>query len=276
MENGLCIYHGGCDDGFGAAWVTWKRHGDSIEYYPGVYQKDPPDVAGRTIVMVDFSYKRPVMERIVREARHLTVLDHHKTAEEDLRDLPSANVHFDMDKSGAMLAWDFFFSFQDPPDLIRYIQHPDLWRRSLPGIDEFTMALRSYPQDFAVWDALRVPALIEEGKAILRYYRTVVDAAKRTAFRRTIGGIEVPVANVPYAFASEVAGELAEGWPFAACFYETADGINFSLRSREGGADVSAVARMFGGGGHRGAAGFRVAHGHWPAASPSLREMKVS
>jgi nanoRNase/pAp phosphatase (c-di-AMP/oligoRNAs hydrolase) len=43
----------------------------------------------------------------------------------------------------------------------------------------------------------------------------------------------------------------------------------FSLRSSEnGGLDVSAVAALFGGGGHKHAAGFRVDMGMWPYAAP--------
>ena len=53
----LCIYHGNCADGFGAAWAVRKRFGDEVEFHAGVYQTEPPDVSGRDVVMVDFSYK---------------------------------------------------------------------------------------------------------------------------------------------------------------------------------------------------------------------------
>ena len=60
--NPLCIYHGGCDDGFAAAWCVRAALGDEVEFYPGVYAKEPPDATGRDVLMVDFSYKRPVLE----------------------------------------------------------------------------------------------------------------------------------------------------------------------------------------------------------------------
>ena len=81
----LCIYHGNCADGFGAAYAVWKRYGEAVEFYPGVYQQDPPDVTGRDVIMVDFSYKRPVIEQMAQDANSILILDHHKSAEEDLR-----------------------------------------------------------------------------------------------------------------------------------------------------------------------------------------------
>lgn len=41
----ICIYHGNCADGFGAAWAVRKALGD-IEFYAGKYQEPPPDVTG--------------------------------------------------------------------------------------------------------------------------------------------------------------------------------------------------------------------------------------
>ena len=83
----ICIYHKNCADGFGAAWAVWKKHGDAFEYHASAYGDDPPDFHGRDVYMVDFSFKRPVMERILLAAETVTVLDHHKTAQADLEPL---------------------------------------------------------------------------------------------------------------------------------------------------------------------------------------------
>ena len=51
---------------------------------------------------------------------------------------------------------------------------------------------------------------------------------------------------------------LAQGRPFSATFFIRADGKRvWSLRSREGGIDVSVIAKAHGGGGHAQAAGFQ-------------------
>ena len=52
--------------------------------------------------------------------------------------------------------------------------------------------------------------------------------------------------------------KMAKGKPFAACYWDTPKGRVFSLRSSDDGADVSEVAKQYGGGGHRNASGFTV------------------
>ena len=242
MSKKLCIYHGGCDDGFGAAYAMWLKHPEA-EYVGGVYQQSPPDCTDADVYLLDFSYKRPVMEEIIAVAHSVTVLDHHKTAQADIEPLIDAGLvlgEFDMDRSGAMMAWNWFHPDRNPPVLIDYIQDRDLWRKNLPRCDEVIMALRSYPQNFDRWDVLMIcpiDDLLSDGAAIHRYYRTLVEQAKRSAQYATFKGMEdtpVPVANVPHYLASEVAGELAEGYPFAACFWHTSSGVTYSLRSRDG------------------------------------------
>lgn len=267
MKPDLCVYHGGCDDGFGAAFAIWKRFGDSVAYHPGVYGVPPPDVTGLNVAVVDFSYKRDVMREIATKAKSVLVLDHHKTAEAELAGLradgcPNVEVHFDMSRSGAMMAWQYFHPDSDISEFFEYLQDRDLWTKQLPGVDEFTAALRSYPQEFLVWDELfsrlGPEGLIDEGVAIQRYYRILIEQHKKHAYRRDIGGHVVPVVNASLFMASELAGELSEGEPFAAVYAENETHVTWSLRSRDGGLDVSEIAKQFGGGGHKRAAGFKL------------------
>lgn len=276
----LCIYHGHCDDGFAAAWVVRNR-APFFEFYPGIYQKEPPDITDRHVLLVDFSYKRPVLLEMAAKAKSIVILDHHKTAADDLAgfrepapfaewdrdynpliegdDTPIATL-FDMDRSGAGLCWDFFFAGTPRPAFIDYVEDRDLWRKNLPDGDEFTIALRSHPQDFVVWDRLVFDhrGLIAEGRSIQRYYRQRVEELKRSAYEAAIDGYSCWVANAPYFAASEVAGELAEKTDFGACYFEVEHGRwQYSLRSRRD-FDVSEVAKQFGGGGHKHAAGFTV------------------
>lgn len=77
------IYHANCSDGFCAAWVLRMLY-PAAEFVPASYGEPPPDVAGKRVVIADFSYKRPVMRQILSSAHSVTVLDHHKTAEAEL------------------------------------------------------------------------------------------------------------------------------------------------------------------------------------------------
>ena len=100
----LCIYHAFCADGFGAAWIVRRALGDGVEFHAASYGQEPPDVTGRDVLMVDFSYKRPVLVQMAAKAKSILILDHHKTAQADLVDLPdNVQTIFDMERSGAML-----------------------------------------------------------------------------------------------------------------------------------------------------------------------------
>ena len=51
----------------------------------------------------------------------------------------------------------------------------------------------------------------------------------------------MPVACLPYTMASDAGELLAQGEPFAAVYWDTADHRQFSLRSRDGGMDVATI-----------------------------------
>jgi oligoribonuclease NrnB/cAMP/cGMP phosphodiesterase (DHH superfamily) len=292
----LCIYHSNCVDGFGAAWVVRRAFRDAgVDFHAGQYGEPPPDVAGRDVIMVDFSYKRAEIDEMIGRvggARSILVLDHHKTAEQELagyrwatgswehhlervyRDCvenipePSVYVLFDMQRSGAMLAWDFFFPSMQPPRLIQHIEDRDLWRFRLAETRDLHACLSSHPYDFDVWDELArrsrhqsgLQSMAREGSAIDRKLQKDIAAILATPPRRmVIGGVVVPVVNAPGIWASDLAGQLAETAPFAAVYFDMPHARVFSLRSRGGeGMDVSEIAKAYGGGGHRNAAGFKM------------------
>lgn len=262
----LCIYHGNCADGFAAAWVVRKRFGAGTEFLAGFYGVPPPDVTGRYVLLVDFSYKRETLVQMAAKAFGILILDHHKTAEADLVDLPG-NVHtvFDMNRSGAMLAWDYFFPNEEPPQLLRHVQDRDLWQFKLPGTREIQAAVFSYPYDFDVWDQLMTSYPLEdlenEGVAIERkHFKDIAELLGVCTREMVIGGHRVPVANLPYTLVSDAAHSLAVGKPFAGCYWDTPRGRVFGLRSLSDGIDVSEVAKQYGGGGHKHAAGFTVSY----------------
>lgn len=256
--NRLCVWHGGCLDGFAAAWVVYRYFGDDIVFVWGHYGDPPPDVAGREVVIVDFSYGRQVMLEMSQTAKSLVCLDHHKSAQENLAGLDFAR--FDMERSGAMLAWDYFFPGQKPPLLLNYVQDRDLWRWDLPDTQDITAALSSYPFSFPLWDELDVDQLKIEGAALNRQRQKHIESylAGWAISRAVIGGYDVPVLNCPRFLASEVLNNLAIGEPFAAAYSDSAAKRDFELRSVPGGMDVSAIAKKYGGGGHHHAAGFSI------------------
>jgi len=279
----LVIYHGNCADGFGAAWV-FNRYGDrEYDFHPGVYQSPPPDVEGREVYLVDFSYKRDVVAQMREKATRIVLIDHHKTAIEDLQPLienRAIESLTSLDHSGAVLAWQWFNGngmHDTCPQLLKHIEDRDLWRFALNGTREIQANVFSHPYDFQVWDRLMerpVEELIAEGRAIERkHFKDIAEliqvVTRPMKFRAPwldgpapadLGFVVVPMANLPYTFTSDAGHELAKGHPFAGCYWDTPNGRVFSLRSQDDGADVSEIAKQYGGGGHAHASGFRVSY----------------
>ncbi|MGU7780691.1 DHHA1 domain-containing protein [Burkholderia sp. PU8-34] len=269
----LVIYHGNCADGFSGAWCFWKKFGDEAEYVAGVYQKDPPDVAGRIVYLVDFSYKREIVKEMVASALRVTLIDHHKTAIEDLDGLPGLLTFTDLNRSGATLAWDFLFPEEDRPLLLGHVEDRDLWRFKLPGTREIQAFMFSHEYTFELWDRLmsadqaELVKMTAAGAAIERkHHKDVAELVRVCKRRMVIGGHDVPVANLPYTMSSDAGHLMAQGELFAACYWDTEEGRTFSLRSADDGIDVSDIAKQYGGGGHAKAAGFKVPREH-PLAS---------
>ena len=262
-ERPLIIYHDNCADGFCCAHIVHGSCGDEAEYVPAQYGQEPPDVTNRRVYILDFSYKREVMNDIIKKCSSVAVLDHHKTAEKELEGITLSDrvcIVFDMNKSGARLTWEFFNFGRNPHWMVDYTEDRDLWRWKLPNSKEVSAALASYPRDFAVWDEIgkRTPAdLAVEGSAILRYQGQLIETICGSAREIEMDGHSILAVNSG-TLISEVAGKLAEGRPFAACWFVTKEGnAVWSLRSDKNGVDVSEIAARHGGGGHFHAAGFQ-------------------
>ncbi|MCP4698775.1 MAG: phosphoesterase [Gammaproteobacteria bacterium] len=269
MKKNLIIYHGNCPDGFGAACAAFrffqKENADSCDFYPASHGDPPPDCRERDVYILDFSYMRPLLKNICRIAESVTIIDHHITAQHELAGLEqeenNLNVTFDMEKSGAVLAWEFFHK-TPPPRLLLHVQDRDLWRFELEESNDVSAALMSYPYDFSCWFEFidtpeKIKDLISEGKAINRYRDQQIMYYKKKAVLGMIAGYQVPIVNTPRTIVSDLLGELANEHPFAAGYQDEGTKRKWSLRSRgAGGVDVSQVAQQFGGGGHRNASGF--------------------
>ncbi len=248
----VVLYHADCADGFGAAWALWKKYPDA-RYVPVKHGQPPPEGLDRAhVVMVDFSYGREVIEQLANAAASLFILDHHVTAQKRLADLPYA--HFDVTKSGAVLAWEW--AHPDPvPWLLRYIQDKDLWTWKLSESREINAALLSYPFDFHVWDTLTQDVLVVEGRAILRRERTLIEKIIEESVLVEFEGETVPAVYSP-VMTSQIGEHLCDGFPFCIIWHQREGRRYFSLRSKPGTVDVSVIAGRYGGGGHVNAAGF--------------------
>lgn len=280
----LIIYHADCTDGFGAAFAAWLKLGDEAEYLPQNYGVDYSksentfEFKDREIYILDFSFSRDIMDMLLVRAKRVVWLDHHKTAFEmwgvappaqiwdDCRFMDRHHVTLDNNKSGALLAWEYFHPYTEVPMLIKHIDDRDRWQFKLDGSKELHAALASMkPWSFEQWqDIYELTSdrgmldLYIEGAAILRAKDASVMGMLKQARKCKIQDRSGLAINANQHI-SEVGHELAnQSGTFGLVWYVGADNrVKCSLRSN-GDYDVSAIARSLGGGGHRNAAGFET------------------
>lgn len=258
------VYHFPCPDGLASVWVAQQYLGDKIELI-GVHPDDaPPDLKGKNVLMVDISWSRAETEKMHDEAKSLLILDHHVTAEKELEGLDYAV--FDMERSGCMMAWDYFYPDKKIPTFVQYIGLGDIWKHKGTDAELFLAAFPKNPtfEDFDKYnDDKMVQECVEKGKMALEKYELEVGELAIDAIRGTWKGHDVLFVEATYPWISGLGDFLTRGKNahVVAMIWNKKDDTTFavSLRSNsKTGPDVSILAESMNGGGHAHAAGFRT------------------
>ncbi len=276
----LVVYHEDCMDGLLATWAF--RDLQNVTFTPGDREKPPQVNEFTNLVIVDFSYPRSVIEDLHKQAKSLLVIDHHPQSVEELKDLDYCVV--DTAHSAAYLAFNHGGSLFNIPALVECMEKYDLWdfpsEEHLPmavGIQSYIEGLKPCEATFQLLDALNKDVasapdvLVLDGEAILRAQRAhLKKIADATAVLTVSQGYVVPVANSS-SYQTELGNYLLEaypGSPFSVVWSRLKDGkIRVSLRSdKQRDFNAKSLAQLYGGGGHRHAAGFTL---------DSIEELKV-
>jgi uncharacterized protein len=289
----IVIYHSGCSDGTTAAWVFHEyaktTSGCKIPDFWGAKHGDPPipmdKILNKTVVMVDFSYKRDVIEKMLTIAKKLVILDHHKSAQKDLEGLPCAI--FDMTRAGCQLAWDYVYPpDRNPPkprpNFLNLIADRDLWTWKLPSSQAINKVfyLKGLTNSISEIDKIKdmnLSKLAEEGRFYLNYENELMEKLSRFKTSYYFGNQpENPTkfykvfVMAAYYMQSELGHKISEENPdhdfvILYCFEHQKCIWNFSCRARaDTDIDIGAILKPYGGGGHPKAAGFEIKSATWP------------
>ena len=227
---------------------------------------DLPALAGRAVYILDFSFGPELLRAIDNQAAKLVLLDHHKSALDKLDGFACrcGVVHFDMAKSGARLAWEFFHPERDVPALLQYVEDRDIWKWEFPESAPFLAALDMEPQDFGRWreiagfDTDQLAQFMARGGAMDEKYRKLAADIASAAQPLVFNGVEGLMVNAPGLFHSLVGDLLsAQSGTFALMWSAGSGGVKVGLRSQRH-FDCIPLAESLGGGGHAQACGFKV------------------
>jgi oligoribonuclease NrnB/cAMP/cGMP phosphodiesterase (DHH superfamily) len=265
-------------DGTCAAAVAKKFLG-TVKFHPASAGSQPPeDITGKNVLILDMAYNKKALDEMLKKVNKLLILDHHKTNMADLQDIPNENKVLDMNKSGAMLAWDYFYPGVTPPLLVQYVQDRDIWTKKLPNNELFVSWFYKLPFDYDEYIKYFDDELIKKNigltisnnfmaetcRMVDEYY---IDEHIKYAPKPLFINIKdnyyfVAHSNTSSAgLKSDIGNRLFSKYElidFSCVGSNTINTTHMSLRSIDTAVDVSEIAKIYSGGGHRNASGVKL------------------
>lgn len=219
------------------------------------------------VVVVDISFPLQEMQKLAA-GRELIWIDHHISAIKEMQGVADAWSGLrDINDAACVLAWKYFFPDRPVPRAVVLIGDRDVWRWAEKDTGPFVEGIH-VRDTRSENDALWVPLLEENQQAFneiltegarLREIRLdeINSLVERRGFEVIFFGERTLAVNAP---GNGDIGQRSRdlGYEIAYCYEDRMErgvlATNVTLFSRE--ADVSVIAKKFGGGGHAHAAGF--------------------
>ena len=267
----LCLHHTDAD-GLCSGAIVRHKFGDAVELHAIDYSYPIPwdkIKAAETVIIVDFSLPKNDMLKILRAKKDKFLwIDHHISAMRETADIDNLNGLRDIEEAACVLTWMYFFPDQDVPHAVRLIGDRDIWRFAYDETKDFCEGL--YPAettagDDSLWkpilhdDQATIDKFIEHGKILFNArLKEIERRVKSSGLKTTFRGYKTMTINTS---SSGDLGHYICGMGYDVAYVYSDIVIDGELHCKvtlySDNVDVSALAKAEGGGGHKGAAGFR-------------------
>lgn len=275
----ICIYHSRDLDGWMSAAIVKLKYPD-VELLGWDYGQSIPNLSAyNKIIMCDISFPLANMDLIASGMSNIQNdfiwIDHHISAikecsfEVDGKYMAGYGGVRDTKFAACELTWQYFFPEIKMPELVRLIGRYDCFghkgtkeekkvlifqyaaRASLRNVDECYKALIDVrDEDIEGW--------LNVGEGIYSYLCTEARQKYDKKFEVWLDGKLFACVNDwrmnPINFGIDY---HADGYDGFACFWYENGQFTYSLYNDNGDVDCSVIAKNRGGGGHKGASGFR-------------------
>lgn len=276
------ITHGRCLDGFMSATIVrrWlienKVNINNVTFleashgmnYTGLCKK----IKNKNVLICDYSFPVLIFNDMIKATNgNILILDHHKTAEKQLSSVNQKYLVFDMDHSGAFITWTFMYGFNNIPKCILYIEDNDIWTKQLPLTKEFTSYIETLPYEYKEYENFFDESYLTNTVFIQGLGMVIKDNQYINQLSKQAIPYFVEISGRYYFIAclsssilrSDIGSNLLS-------YYKN---INFSMiysnnisrnyttisyRSNNDKTDVSLIAKINNGGGHRNASGIGI------------------
>lgn len=241
------------------------------------------------VIMCDISFPKEVMSELWHNlSKKLIYIDHHMSAITDNKDLVFEGLQ-DVKFAACELTWKYFFPHIEMPEIVRLLGRYDCF--GYKGTDEeqkvlefqygarecisnyedaygFLIKSINKEHEIELYGSYIESSILDKGKSIYQYLCTDAKQSYKNGFEvyfdiadedKNINTFTFICINKerfnPINFGINY---HKDGYDGAACFHYANDVWNFSLYNDNGEVDCSIIAKQYGGGGHKGASGFRV------------------
>ena len=291
MKADKILYHDNCWDGATAAYIA-SICCPKAELVPMQYGYDFDKVSqsfyNKSILVVDFSFKSHELLQLLIITEDILIIDHHKTAIDDLianvpKHVLDKHTILDDSMSGAGLVYDYFapelpdynISVGSLKKFVEKVQNRDLWISNSKHFEEFNAFMglfKKTPESVKhIVASFSMDKMIEAGKHVMSYRDILInDHIKHVRFTMVSsksGDVSYPAvifACSVSSLVSDICSRILNSYQndSVMCAIKVAVAVVrispneclYQLRS-VGDADVSHIAKSFGGGGHKNSAG---------------------
>ena len=284
MSEIICYHHNDLDGRSSAALVGYfnGKNGKSVDFI----ECDHADAInteiakGKIVYIVDYSFgenELQYLEEIHKNADKVIWIDHHKTAIEMSEKYPwmkELKGIRDTSMSACPLVFRYFTGKEyltEMPKWIQYISDYDTWTKALESSVYFKlgMDLRNQYPCAPIWDKLignkgfenkilTLGEILHDGSKISIYNSTRYDRMVSSMYEKIIHLDTEYKAIILNSMdhTSEVFKDKINDYDIGVVWHRQRDKYLFSIYSTKENVDCAKICQEFGGGGHKGAAGF--------------------
>ena len=272
----ICIYHKSDLDGQCSAAIVKFRYPDCEVIGMDYSNKFPwyKIFSDQIVFMVDF-HLQP-FEDMVRLAKSckFTWIDHHESAVEDYKKTKKyleIDMVLDLKFAACELTWKYLFPNLETPLAVELLGRYDVWDHSNEMTLPFQYGMRLYnthPESQKFWNGIFgktwspeiIAGIIKEGQTVLKYINQYNTKYAELAFEVEFDGLKCIAINKLLANSQlfDSIWDKTKYHAMVAFGRRKKDLWLVSMYSDREDVDVSKIASRWGGGGHKGAAGFHT------------------
>lgn len=267
-----CFHHNDLDGRCSAAIVkryieNQENEGTGFSFIEMDYKDRFPIetvLSKEEVWIVDFSIKPEIMEELLKVTSNIIWIDHHVTAKDyPYQHLKGIRDFNDKSNAACELVWSYCFPKEPIPLSVQLVGDYDKWAlKYQPQCFEFYEGLKIEENSptSPIWDSLFLEdteteaTILANGKASIRYRDSYCKNLREyCGYETEIDGQKAYATNM-YMFGSKGFGDMMDKYDL--CIAYVHDGKSFTVSCYSTKIDVSVICKNYGGGGHKGAAGF--------------------